>query len=80
MRDSASPIRYCVVSAISPRFVLYYHVEGNCYAMKPETATLIKSREVAEGIRLALGRDGLEVVHGEGWNGPPTHRAASSSP
>ncbi len=56
------PVRYMLVSEISRRFILYYNVSDNVFAMNsPNGGTLFKRREVAESVRKLLGR-GVSIV------------------
>lgn len=62
IRDLDDPVRYMIVSAIGPRFVLYYNVSTNLYAMNdPDGGTVFKQRPTAEAIRSLLGRGNVIV-------------------
>lgn len=57
VRDSQDPIRYMIASEIGRRFVLYYNVSTDTFAMnKPENGTLFKRRELAERVKQLLGK------------------------
>jgi hypothetical protein len=50
------PTRYVIVSAFSPRFLLFYDVTSNSYPMNDlRSATLFKRRSVAHAVLSALG-------------------------
>jgi hypothetical protein len=62
IRDLENPIRYMLVSEFSRKFILYYDVSADTFAMnKPSGGTLFKQREVAEKVRALLGK-GVAVV------------------
>lgn len=64
VRDSRDPTRYLIISRPlkGSRFVLYYNVSDDVYAMDdPEGGTLFKRRKAAELIHKALGR-GNEII------------------
>ena len=62
IRDSKDPTRYMLVSEFSRRFILYYNVSDDVYAMNEPTAgTLFKRRKAAESVRRLLG-GGVSVV------------------
>lgn len=57
VRDSQDPIRYMIVSELSRRFVFYYNVSTDTFAVnKPENGTLFKRRELAERVKQLLGK------------------------
>lgn len=57
VRDIENPMRYMIISAFSRRFVLYYNVSTDTFAVnKPEAGTLFKRQEVAERVRTILGK------------------------
>ena len=57
VRDSRDPIRYMLVSEFSRRFVLYYNVSDDVFAMnEPSRGTLFKRREAAKSVKRLLGR------------------------
>ena len=54
--DMRNPVRFILVSAMSPRFMLFYEVSNGTYVLNnPAGATLFKQRDVAEGVRRVLG-------------------------
>jgi|SRR3989304_720512 len=62
VRDSRDPIRYMLVSEFSRRFVLYYNVSDDVYAMNdPAGGTLFKRLKTAESVRKFLGK-GTSIV------------------
>ena len=64
VRDSRDPTRYLITSRVlkGSRFVLYYNVSDDVYAMdNPEGGTLFKRRKAAELIHTSLGR-GSEII------------------
>lgn len=62
VRDSRDPIRYMLVSEFSRRFVLYYNVSDDVFAMNdPSGGTLFKRREAAESVKRLLGT-GISIV------------------
>ena len=62
VKDLHDRTRYVLVSAFSPRFILYYNVSEDTYGMnEPAHATLFKRRAAAIAIRRMLG-GGVEVV------------------
>ena len=49
VRDSRDPIRYMLVSEFSRRFILYYNISDDVYAMNdPAGGTLFKRLKTAE--------------------------------
>ncbi len=57
IRDSRDPIRYMLVSEFSRRFILYYNVSDDVFAMnKPSGGTLFKRRQAAERVKKLLGK------------------------
>lgn len=62
VKDLHDRTRYLLVSAFSPKFILYYNVSEDTYGMnEPAHATLFKRRASAIAIRRMLG-GGVEVV------------------
>ncbi len=62
IRDSRDPIRYMLVSEFSRRFVLYYNVSDDVFAMnEPSGGTLFKQREATESVKKLLG-SGISIV------------------
>ena len=58
LRDSRDPLRYMLVSEFSRRFILYYDVTSDTYAMNnPSSGTLFKRREAAESVKNLLGKN-----------------------
>ena len=56
LRDSRDPVRYMLVSEFSRRFILFYDVSSDTYAMnEPGRGTLFKRREAAENVKKLLG-------------------------
>lgn len=56
------PVRYMLVSEFSRRFILYYNISDNVFAMNnPKGGTLFKRREAAESVRELLGK-GISIV------------------
>lgn len=56
VRDSEDRTRYLLASVVTPRFILYYNVSEDHYAMnEPYDATLFKRRPAAEAIRSLIG-------------------------
>lgn len=64
IKDARDPTRHLIISRLLPgsRFVLYYNVSDDVYAMdNPEGGTLFKRRKAAELIHKSLGR-GSEII------------------
>jgi len=62
VRDSRDPIRYMLVSEFSRRFILYYNVSDDVYAMNnPAGGTLFKRLKTAESVKKQLGK-GTSIV------------------
>ncbi|MEC4888624.1 MAG: hypothetical protein RI101_01060 [Nitrospira sp.] len=62
VREMESPIRYIITSALSRRFVFYYNVSTDTFAVNnPEQGTLFKRQEVAACVAEILG-PGYAVV------------------
>ena len=62
VRDSRDPIRYMLVSEFSRRFILYYNVSNDVYAMNdPAGGTLFKRLKTAESVKKFLGK-GTSIV------------------
>lgn len=62
VKDLHDRTRYVLLSALSPKFMLYYSVSEDTYGMnEPAHATLFKRRAAAIAIRRMLG-GGVEVV------------------
>jgi hypothetical protein len=62
VKDSRDPIRYMLVSEFSPRFILYYNVSDDVYAMNdPAGGTLFKRLKTAESVKKFLGK-GTSIV------------------
>jgi len=62
LRDSQDPVRYMLVSECSRRFILYYNVSDNMFAMNDASGgTLFKRREAAERVKKLLGK-GVSIV------------------
>lgn len=62
IRDSRDSVRYMLVSEFSRRFILYYNVSDDMFAMnKPSGGTLFKRREAAERVKELLGK-GVSIV------------------
>ena len=62
VQDSRDPIRYMLVSKFSRRFVLYYNVSDDVFAMnEPSRGTLFKRREAADSVKRLLG-SGISIV------------------
>jgi hypothetical protein len=58
VKDSRDPVRYMLVSEFSRKFILYYDVSTDTFAMNiPSRGTLFKRREVAESVKDHLGQD-----------------------
>ena len=57
VRDSENPVRYMLASEFSRRFILYYDVSRDVFAMNdPSRGTLFKRRKAAENVGKLLGR------------------------
>ena len=57
VRDSENPVRYMLTSEFSRRFVLYYDVSHDVFAMNdPSGGTLFKRRKAAQNVGKLLGR------------------------
>jgi hypothetical protein len=57
VRDSENPVRYMLTSEFSRRFILYYDVSRDVFAMNdPNGGTLFKRRKVAANVGKLLGR------------------------
>ena len=62
VRDSRDPIRYMLVSEFSRRFILYYNVSDDVYAMNdPSGGTLFKRLKTAKSVKRLLG-GGTSIV------------------
>ena len=62
IRDSRDPIRYMLVSEFTRRFILYYNVSDDVYAMNdPSGGTLFKRLKTAQTVKKLLGR-GTAIV------------------
>ena len=62
VKDLDDRTRYLLVSAFTPRFVLYYNVSEDMYGMnQPAYATLFKRRAAALAIKRLLG-GGVQIV------------------
>ncbi len=62
VRDSRNPIRYMLVSEFTRRFVLYYNISDDVFAMNdPSGGTLFKRREAAESVKKLLS-SGVSIV------------------
>ena len=56
VRDSDDRARFLIASVMSPRFVLYYDVSHDVYAMnEPQAATLFKRSQAARAVMELLG-------------------------
>jgi hypothetical protein len=57
VKDSRDPVRYMLVSEFSRKFILYYDVTSDTFAMNDASrGTLFKRREVAESVKTHLGK------------------------
>ena len=57
VRDSENPVRYILASEFGRRFILYYDVSRDVFAMNdPNGGTLFKRRKAAENVGKLLGR------------------------
>jgi hypothetical protein len=57
VKDSRDPVRYMLVSEFSRKFILYYDVTSDTYAMNDASrGTLFKRREIAESVKTHLGK------------------------
>jgi hypothetical protein len=62
VRDSRDPIRYMLVSEFNRRFILYYNVSDDVYAMNnPSGGTLFKRLKTAQTVKKLLG-GGTSIV------------------
>jgi len=62
IKDSHDPVRYMLVSEFTRKFILYYNVTSDTYAMNdPSRGTLFKRREAAESVKGLLGK-GVAIV------------------
>src|SRR5215510_5677400 len=62
VKDSRDPVRYMLVSEFSRKFILYYDVTSDTYAMNDASrGTLFKRREAAESVKTHLGK-GVDLV------------------
>ncbi len=62
VKDSRDPVRYMLVSEFTRKFILYYDVTSDTYAMNDASrGTLFKRREVAESVKAHLGK-GVALV------------------
>ena len=58
IRDSRDPIRYMLVSEFTRRFILYYNVSDDVYAMNdPARGTLFKRLNAARSVKKLLGTE-----------------------
>jgi hypothetical protein len=62
VKDSRDPVRHMLVSEFSRKFILYYDVSTDTFAMNDASrGTLFKRREVAESVKAHLGK-GVALV------------------
>ena len=62
VKYSRDPVRYVLVSEFSRKFILYYDVSTDTFAMSiPSRGTLFKRREIAESMKDHLGQ-GIALV------------------
>ena len=62
VRDFDDPLRYMLVSEFTRKFILYYNVTSDSFAMNdPALGTLFKRIQAAESVKKLLGR-GVTVV------------------
>jgi hypothetical protein len=62
VRDSRDPVRFMLVSEFNRRFILYYNVSDDVYAMNnPTGGTLFKRLKTAESVKKLLGK-GTSIV------------------
>jgi len=62
VRDLDDPLRYMLVSEFTRKFILYYNVTSDSFAMNdPALGTVFKRRQAAESVRKLLGQ-GVTVV------------------
>jgi hypothetical protein len=62
VKNSRDPVRYMLVSEFTRKFILYYNVTNDTYAMNDASrGTLFKRREVAESVKAHLGK-GVALV------------------
>jgi hypothetical protein len=62
VKDSRDPVRYMLVSEFTRKFILYYNVTSDTYAMNDASrGTLFKRREIAESVKAHLGK-GVALV------------------
>ena len=62
VKDSRDPVRYMLVSEFTRKFILYYDVKSDTYAMNDASrGTLFKRREIAESVKTHLGK-GVALV------------------
>jgi hypothetical protein len=62
VKDSRDPVRYMLVSEFSRKFILYYDVATDTFAMNNASrGTLFKRREVAESVKAHCGK-GVALV------------------
>jgi hypothetical protein len=62
VKDSRDPVRHMLVSEFSRKFILYYDVSTDTFAMNDASrGTLFKRREVAESVKAHLGK-GIALV------------------
>ena len=62
VKDFDDPLRYMLVSEFTRKFILYYNVTSDSFAMNDHTlGTLFKRRQAAESVKKLLGR-GVTVV------------------
>jgi hypothetical protein len=58
LRDSQDPTRYMLASEFSRRFILYYNVSDDVYAMNdPTGGTLFKRLKTAQAVRSCLVKE-----------------------
>ena len=62
VKDSRDPVRYMLVSEFTRKFILYYDLTSDTYAMNDASrGTLFKRREAAESVKTLLGK-GVAIV------------------
>jgi hypothetical protein len=70
IKDMDDPTRYMVISAFSPRMILYYDVSENVFSSEPSDRTVFKRKAHAAAIARLLKND-VQVVEARIRKGRP---------
>ena len=70
VKDMDDPTRYMIVSALSPKMILYYDVSENVFCSEPSGRTMFKRKAHANAIAKQLDND-VQVVEAKVRKGRP---------